>query len=71
MNPQAGKILSILLPILAETSNETLYLVMETVNSVVSLDKASLSPESTTAICEHVYGEWFKHSTGEHALYSS
>ncbi|WOO82150.1 Importin-9 [Vanrija pseudolonga] len=63
MNPQAGKILSMLLPILPETSAETLYLVMETVNSVVSLDKDSLTVETTQAICQHVYAEWFRNMT--------
>jgi len=64
MGPQAGKVLSLLLPVLSETANETLYLVMETVHAVVSLDKAMLTRESTTLICEHVYAEWLKHSTG-------
>lgn len=63
MGPQAGKVLSLLVPILPETSSETLYLVMETVHSVVSLDKASLSAESTTAISEAIYSEFLKHST--------
>lgn len=63
MNPEAGKILSMLLPVLPETTAETLYLVMETVNSVVSLDKDSLTAESTQAICQHVYAEWFRNMT--------
>jgi hypothetical protein len=65
MGPQANRVLTLLLPVLPAASHETLYLVMETVHAVVSLDKASLTRESTTAICEHVYAEWLKHSTGE------
>lgn len=65
MGPQAPKILSLLLPVLSGMTNETLYLVLETINSVVSLDKSSLTAESTNAICEHVYAEWLKNTTGE------
>lgn len=65
MGPQAPKILGLLLPVLSGMTNETLYLVMETIHSVVSLDKSSLTAQSTNAICEHVYSEWLKNTTGE------
>lgn len=61
----APKILSLLLPVLSGMTNETLYLVLETINSVVSLDKSALTAESTNAICEHVYSEWLNNTTGE------
>jgi hypothetical protein len=63
MAPQASKVLSLLLPVLPEADHETLYLVMETINSVASLDKALLSGANTTHIAEYVYAEWLKHST--------
>jgi hypothetical protein len=68
MGPQAPKVLSLLLPVLWGMTNETLYLVLETIHSVVSLDKSSLTAESTNAICEHVYNEWLKNTTGELTL---
>ncbi|BEJ11716.1 hypothetical protein CspHIS471_0201760 [Cutaneotrichosporon sp. HIS471] len=63
MAPQAPKVLSLLLPVLWGMTHETLYLVLETIHSVVSLDKSSLTAESTNAICEHVYNEWLKNTT--------
>ncbi|CAK9782992.1 ARM repeat-containing protein [Cutaneotrichosporon oleaginosum] len=63
MSAQAPKVLSLLLPVLWGMTNETLYLILETIHSVVSLDKAALNAESTNAICEHVYNEWLKNTT--------
>lgn len=63
MGPQASKVLSLLLPVLSGMTNETLYLVMETIHSVVSVNRQSLTPESVVAICEHVYPQWLANTT--------
>lgn len=63
MSPQAPKVLSLLLPVLSGMTNETLYLVMETVHAVVSVDKDALTPESVTSICEHVFVKWYENTT--------
>lgn len=63
MGPQAERVLSLLLPILPEASNETLYLVMETVYAVLSLDKERLSPVVISTIADAVWGQWTQHLT--------
>ncbi|ORY34633.1 armadillo-type protein [Naematelia encephala] len=63
LKPQTGKILSLLIPLLPQTSSETLYLVLETIRATLSLDKELLTPESIPQLSERVYETWLTHST--------
>ena len=57
--------MSLLLPLLQQTTNETLYLLLETVRAIINLDKELLTPQSTPQVAKQVYGIWLQYSTGE------
>lgn len=63
MGPEAPRVLALLLPILPEVSNETLYLVMETVYAVLSLDKERLTTDVVRTVCGAVWEQWMKNLT--------
>ncbi|WVQ84827.1 hypothetical protein IAT38_006984 [Cryptococcus sp. DSM 104549] len=60
MQPQSGKILGLLLPLLPHTSTETLYLLLETVHALVALDKNLLDEKSTPEVVERIYEVWLR-----------
>lgn len=63
MRPQSGPILYLLLPLLQQATNDTLYLVIETIRAVLALDKSVLNPESAEEVSERVFDIWLKYST--------
>ncbi|KAK4689861.1 importin-9, partial [Tremellales sp. Uapishka_1] len=63
LKPHSAKILTLLLPLLQQTTNETLYLLLETVRAVLALEKELLSPQSTGEVAERVYEVWLKFTT--------
>ncbi|WVR07905.1 hypothetical protein IAU60_004948 [Kwoniella sp. DSM 27419] len=60
MRSQSRKILSLLLPLLQHTANETLYLLLETIRAVFALDKALLDGQSVGDVAERIYEVWLK-----------
>ena len=64
METQSSVIVSYLLPLLQLTTNETLYLLLETLRSVISLDRKVLTVESTPMLVLPVYDLWLKYSSG-------
>ena len=64
MRPQSGPILYLLLPLLQQATNDTLYLVIETIRAVLALDKSVLNPDSAEEVSERIFDIWLKYSTG-------
>ncbi len=65
LHSQTRSILSLLLPLLSQTSAETLYLLLETVRSVVGLDQELLTASSVGEVVEHIYSVWEANTSGE------
>ncbi|OCF34393.1 hypothetical protein I316_03907 [Kwoniella heveanensis BCC8398] len=57
---QSGKILMLLLPLLQQTANETLYLLLETIRAVFALDKDLVHGRNVVEIAERVFEVWQK-----------
>lgn len=64
MRPQSGRILSLLLPLLAEAEREVLYLLLETIRAVIGLDKTLLNEQTVGQLAEMVYQSWLQHTQG-------
>nr|XP_019009559.1 uncharacterized protein I206_06208 [Kwoniella pini CBS 10737]OCF48340.1 hypothetical protein I206_06208 [Kwoniella pini CBS 10737] len=62
IQPQSRQILSLLLPLLPEISNETLYLVLETIRAVFALDTNLINGESVGEIAVRIYDVWVKYT---------
>ncbi|WRT69867.1 uncharacterized protein IL334_006858 [Kwoniella shivajii] len=60
MQPQSRQILSLLLPLLPEIANETLYLTLETVRAVFALDTNLINGESVVEVASRIYDVWVK-----------
>lgn len=60
--------MTLLLPLLQHTTNETLYLLLETIRAVIALDKELLTPDSTSEVAVQVYQIWLMYSTGRPSL---
>ncbi|KAI9638767.1 armadillo-type protein [Dioszegia hungarica] len=58
LHPQTRSILSLLLPLLGQTTGETLYLLLETVRAVVGLDQELLTPDSVLEVTDRIYETW-------------
>ncbi|ORX37597.1 armadillo-type protein [Kockovaella imperatae] len=58
MHPYTDKILAVLQVLLGPTSEETLYLVLETIRSVIGLTKTSLNDETILVVVKAVYAKW-------------
>jgi hypothetical protein len=65
MQPHSRKILALLLPLIQHTTNETLYLLIETLRAVLALDKDVLTPESMPEMAVQIYVAWYAHSNGK------
>ena len=68
---RSAKILTILLPLLPEADGETLYLILETIRAVLSLDKELLTPGSVVTLTDTVYQIWLKHTDGVPTVHHS
>ncbi|WWC66093.1 uncharacterized protein I303_108715 [Kwoniella dejecticola CBS 10117] len=62
IQPQSRQILSLLLPLLPEISNETLYLVLETIRAVFALDTDLINEETIGEIASRIYDVWVKYT---------
>ncbi|OCF78060.1 hypothetical protein I204_02066 [Kwoniella mangroviensis CBS 8886] len=60
MQPQSRQILSLLLPLLPEITNETLYLVLETIRAVFALDTNLINGDSVIELASRIYDVWVK-----------
>ena len=65
MQPQSGKILTLLLPLLQEAEGETLYLLLETIRSVISLDQGLLNAQNVPHVVDQVFQVWLQNTRGE------
>jgi hypothetical protein len=65
IRPRAGEITSFLLTYLrTDIKEETLYLILETLNAVLRTDLAKLDHQSAEAIGEAVFDVWLRNATG-------
>lgn len=65
LRPHAGRILTLLLPLLAEAEREVLYLLLETIRAVVGLNKSLLTDQTVAQLAEPVFQTWTQHTQGE------
>ena len=66
--PHTGKILHVLVSLLEPTSEETLYLVLETIRAVMGLTKTSADEATVLALVDAVYNKWLTCSEGASLL---
>ncbi|OWZ73050.1 hypothetical protein AYX14_01478 [Cryptococcus neoformans] len=60
LQPQTGKVLSLLLPLLSQAERETLYLLLETIRAITSIDDSILSAQNTGAVVEQMFDVWLR-----------
>lgn len=65
LKPQSAKVLSLLLPLLSQTTSETLYLLLETIRAILNLDKDLLTPESIPEVAEQTFNVWLRFTDGQ------
>ena len=66
---QSRKNLDLLLPLLQHTTGETLYLILETIQAILLLDKKLLTPEATREMAKRLYDTWLAYSNGKRCSY--
>lgn len=64
LQPQTGKVLSLLLPLLSQAERETLYLLLETIRAITSIDDSILSAQNTGAVVEQMFDVWLRCADG-------
>nr|XP_019043733.1 hypothetical protein I302_08314 [Kwoniella bestiolae CBS 10118]OCF22663.1 hypothetical protein I302_08314 [Kwoniella bestiolae CBS 10118] len=62
MQPQSRQVLSLLLPLLPEITNETLYLVLETIRAVFALDTDLINGDSVVEVASRIYDVWVRYT---------
>ncbi|ADV21465.1 hypothetical protein I305_03520 [Cryptococcus gattii E566] len=60
LQPQTGKVLSLLLPLLPQAERETLYLLLETIRAITSIDDSILNAQNTGPLVEQIFDVWLR-----------
>ncbi|KIR36656.1 hypothetical protein I352_01614 [Cryptococcus deuterogattii MMRL2647] len=60
LQPQTGKVLSLLLPLLPQAERETLYLLLETIRAITSIDDSILNAQNTGPVVEQIFDVWLR-----------
>ncbi|EAL18781.1 hypothetical protein CNBI0420 [Cryptococcus deneoformans B-3501A] len=60
LQPQTGKLLSLLLPLLPQAERETLYLLLETIRAITSIDDSILNAQNTRPVVEQMFDVWLR-----------
>lgn len=64
LQPQTGKLLSLLLPLLPQAERETLYLLLETIRAITSIDDSILNAQNTGPVVEQMFDVWLRCADG-------
>ncbi|WVQ75750.1 hypothetical protein IAR50_005381 [Cryptococcus sp. DSM 104548] len=60
LKPFSSKILHLILPLLPQASSETLYLVLETLRAITSMDDDLLNEQTTVVVINVLFDVWLK-----------
>lgn len=69
LQPQTGKVLSLLLPLLPQAERETLYLLLETIRAITSIDGSILNAQNTGPVVEQIFDVWLRCADGSCLLF--
>lgn len=64
MQIHSRKVVSSLIPLMELATNESLYLILETIRAIIALDKELLNPESMRDFVVPIHLIWVNNSAG-------
>lgn len=65
VRPHSARIVQLLVPLLQQTTEDTLYLTLETIRAVLGLHKQLLDAQSAAELAARVLEVWSKYTEGE------